>query len=95
MNDRDDQGRDQGRDQDHDQGRARAQDASRATSPGRRRLLGAAAGAALAGQAAPLFAQASYPSRPWNGADGCMRVSYLPILDRMWRAALFAVVGIT
>ena len=60
MNDRDDQGRDQ--DRDHD--RARAQDAARATLPGRRRLLGAAAGAALAGQAAPLFAQAAYPSRP-------------------------------
>ncbi len=60
MNDRDDQGRAQN----HDHGRAHAQDAARATLPGRRRLLGAAAGAALAGQAAPLFAQASYPSRP-------------------------------
>jgi tripartite-type tricarboxylate transporter receptor subunit TctC len=48
------------REQDHD----RPQDASRGLLPGRRRLLGAAAGAVLAGQAAPLLAQASYPSRP-------------------------------
>jgi hypothetical protein len=42
-------------------------DSGQATQAVRRRLLGAAAGAAgvaVAGQAAPLFAQAAYPSRP-------------------------------